>query len=49
MLTNPVLDPFGKIRSSSIARWKVSNGGPEPERMSFGGGAPLPDQQQGAC
>jgi formate dehydrogenase major subunit len=48
MLTNPVLDPFGKIPEFKYCAVKVSKGGPEPERMSFGGGVLLPDQQPGA-
>jgi formate dehydrogenase major subunit len=38
-LTNPVLDPFGKIPEFKYCAVKVSEGGPEPSRMSFGGGA----------
>jgi formate dehydrogenase major subunit len=45
MLTNPVLDPVGKIPEFKYCAVKVSKGGPEPERMSFGGGVLLPDQQ----
>jgi len=45
MLTNPVLDPFGKIPEFKYCAVKVTPGGPPPERMSFGGGVLLPDQQ----
>ena len=38
-LTNPVLDPFGKIPEFKYCAVKVSPGGPVPERLSFGGGA----------
>src|SRR5579862_2084393 len=44
-LTNPVLDPFGKIPEFKYCAVKVSNGGPEPERMSFGGGVLLPERE----
>ena len=42
MLTNPVLDPFGKIPEFKYCAVKVSAGGPDPVRMSFGGGVLLP-------
>ena len=45
MLTNPVLDPFGRFRSSSTVP-KVTPGGSLLERMSFGGGVLLPEHQQ---
>ncbi len=45
MLTNAVLDPFGKIPEFKYCAVKVTQGGPEPTRMSFGGGVLLPDQQ----
>ncbi len=45
MLTNAVLDPFGKIPEFKYCAVKVTKGGPEPTRMSFGGGVLLPDQQ----
>jgi formate dehydrogenase major subunit len=45
MLTNPVLDPFGKIPEFKYCAVRVTQGGPTPERMSFGGGVLLPDQQ----
>ncbi len=40
-LTNPVLDPFGKIPEFKYCAVKVSDGGPVPERLSFGGGTLL--------
>ncbi len=43
-LTNPVLDPFGKIPEFKYCAVKVTKGGPEPERLSFGGGVLLPEQ-----
>ena len=39
MLTNPVLDPFGKIPEFKYCAVRVTEGGPTPHRMSFGGGA----------
>jgi formate dehydrogenase major subunit len=48
MLTNPVLDPVGKIPEFKYCAVKVSKGGPEPKRMSFGGGVLLPEQQSEA-
>jgi formate dehydrogenase major subunit len=44
MLTNPVLDPFGKIPEFKYCAVRVTQGGPEPQRLSFGGGTLLPDQ-----
>jgi len=44
-LTNPVLDPFGKIPEFKYCAVKVTNGGSVMEHMSFGGGVLLPDQQ----
>ena len=41
MLTNPVLDPFGKIPEFKYCAVRVTRGGPSPERMSFGGGVLL--------
>jgi formate dehydrogenase major subunit len=41
MLTNPVLDPFGKIPEFKYCAVRVTEGGPVPSRMSFGGGAIL--------
>jgi formate dehydrogenase major subunit len=45
MLTNPVLDPFGKIPEFKYCAVKVTKGGPEPERLSFGGGVLLPERE----
>jgi formate dehydrogenase major subunit len=44
MLTNPVLDPFGKIPEFKYCAVQVSKGGPEPKRLSFGGGVLIPEQ-----
>jgi formate dehydrogenase major subunit len=42
-LTNPALDPFGKIPEFKYCAVRVTRGGATPRRMSFGGGqAPLP-------
>src|SRR3989442_2028279 len=43
MLTNPVLDPFGKIPEFKYCAVKVTPGGAPPERLSFGGGSLLAD------
>ncbi len=43
MLTNPVLDPFGKIPEFKYCAVRVTAGGDTPDRMSFGGGALLAD------
>src|SRR5688572_9919413 len=43
MLTNPVLDPFGKIPEFKYCAIKVTPGGTVPERLSFGGGRILED------
>ncbi len=40
-LTNPVLDPFGKIPEFKYCAVKVKKGGPVPVHSSFGGGATL--------
>jgi len=40
-LTNPVLDPFGKIPEFKYCAVKATPGGPVPERLSFGGGTLL--------
>jgi formate dehydrogenase major subunit len=45
MLTNPVLDPFGKIPEFKYCAVKMTKGGPPPERMSFGGGVLLPERE----
>jgi formate dehydrogenase major subunit len=42
-LTNPVLDPFGKIPEFKYCAVKVTAGGTPLDRMSFGGGVLLPD------
>ena len=41
LLTNPVLDPFGKIPEFKYCAVKVTPGGATPERSSFGGGSLL--------
>jgi formate dehydrogenase major subunit len=41
MLTNPVLDPFGKIPEFKYCAVRVTRGGPTPAQMSFGGGTLL--------
>jgi formate dehydrogenase major subunit len=38
MLTNPVLDPFGKIPEFKYCAVRVTKGGATPVRASFGGG-----------
>ena len=40
-LTNPALDPFGKIPEFKYCAVKVEKGGPAPVHSSFGGGATL--------
>jgi formate dehydrogenase major subunit len=40
-LTNPALDPFGKIPEVKYCAVKVTAGGPEPKQMSYGGGQAL--------
>jgi formate dehydrogenase major subunit len=40
-LTNPVLDPFGKIPEFKYCAVRVTRGGSEPEHLSFGGGTLL--------
>jgi len=42
-LTNPVLDPFGKIPEFKYCAVKVTRGGPTPAHLSFGGGTLLAD------
>jgi formate dehydrogenase major subunit len=44
MLTNPVLDPFGKIPEFKYCAVKIMPGGEVPQRMSFGGGQILDGQ-----
>jgi formate dehydrogenase major subunit len=41
MLTNPALDPFGKIPEFKYCAVRVFNGGPSPTHSSFGGGTLL--------
>jgi len=41
-LTNPVLDPFGKIPEFKYCAVRVTKGGSPPVRLSFGGGTLLP-------
>ena len=48
-LTNPVLDPFGKIPEFKYCAVKVTAGGPVPDKLSFGGGVLLPDDQPAAA
>ena len=38
MLTNPALDPFGKIPEFKYCAVRITEGGVVPERSSFGGG-----------
>jgi formate dehydrogenase major subunit len=45
MLTNPVLDPFGKIPEFKYCAVRVTKGGPEPKRLSFGGGVLLSERE----
>jgi formate dehydrogenase major subunit len=44
LLTNPVLDPFGKIPEFKYCAVKVTPGGEVPRQSSFGGGRLLQDQ-----
>jgi formate dehydrogenase major subunit len=41
MLTNPVLDPFGKIPEFKYCAVRVVKGGAVREHLSFGGGSLL--------
>jgi formate dehydrogenase major subunit len=41
VLTNPVLDPFGKIPEFKYCAVRVCKGGAAPNRLSFGGGVLL--------
>jgi formate dehydrogenase major subunit len=41
MLTNPALDPFGKIPEFKYCAVRVTKGGPTPVHSSFGGGTLL--------
>jgi formate dehydrogenase major subunit len=47
LLTNPVLDPFGKIPEFKYCAVKVTAGGATPERLSFGGGSLLAEAMPG--
>src|SRR5262249_34226402 len=44
MLTNPVLDPFGKIPEFKYCAVRLSKGGAVPEHLSFGGGTLLAER-----
>jgi len=44
MLTNPVLDPVGKIPEFKYCAVKVTKGGPTPVHSSFGGGTLLAEK-----
>jgi formate dehydrogenase major subunit len=41
MLTNPKLDPVGKIPEFKYCAVRVTKGGPTPVHSSFGGGQAL--------
>ena len=41
LLTNPALDPVGKIPEFKYCAVRVTDGGPTPEHLSFGGGTLL--------
>ena len=45
LLTNPALDPFGKIPESKYCAVNVTAGGTPPDRLSFGGGVLLREYQ----
>ena len=45
LLTNPVLDPFGKIPEFKYCAVRITAGGTTPDKMTFGGGVLLPDHQ----
>jgi len=45
LLTNPALDPFGKIPEFKYCAIRVRPGGEVSEHMSFGGGQVLPEAQ----
>ena len=44
LLTNPALDPFGKIPEFKYCAVRITPGGVVPERLSFGGGQILEGQ-----
>jgi formate dehydrogenase major subunit len=48
LLTNPVLDPVGKIPEFKYCAIKVTAGGDVTEHMSFGGGSLLPEAEAAA-
>jgi formate dehydrogenase major subunit len=48
MLTNPALDPFGKIPEFKYCAVRVTRGGPTPKHLSFGGGTLLPEKAPAA-
>jgi formate dehydrogenase major subunit len=48
-LTNPALDPFGKIPEFKYCAIRLTAGGDMPERLSFGGGALLPARDPAAA
>jgi formate dehydrogenase major subunit len=45
MLTNPALDPFGKIPEFKYCAVKICKGGETSEHLSFGGGVLLPARE----
>jgi formate dehydrogenase major subunit len=45
MLTNPALDPFGKIPEFKYCAVKITKGGVPLEPLSFGGGVLLPERE----
>jgi formate dehydrogenase major subunit len=45
MLTNPQLDPVGKIPEFKYCAVNVTAGGTPPQKLSFGGGVLLPEHQ----
>ena len=49
LLTNPVLDPVGKIPEFKYCAVKVTKGGPVPVRASFGGGQALAAEKRVAA
>ncbi|MFL6651451.1 MAG: formate dehydrogenase subunit alpha [Sulfurifustaceae bacterium] len=48
LLTNPVLDPFGKIPEFKYCAVRVSSGGAPAARLSFGGGSTLSSSHSGS-
>ena len=49
MLTNPALDPFGKIPEFKYCAVKVTKGGPTPVQLSYGGGQALAAAKQSSA